>query len=111
MDKHAQRCCRHSEHRHRPGGIRTLHCSRELRQAAKLCRPECLPWRPTANSIFTMMMPWVDKSFEWSPWTSFVYNEMQVQFTNLFSGKITTDQALQNLQDKVEGFARAQGFQ
>jgi multiple sugar transport system substrate-binding protein len=65
----------------------------------------------TANSIFTRMMPWVDKSFEWSPWTSFVYNEMQVQFTNLFSGKITTDQALQNLQDKVEGFARAQGFQ
>ena len=64
-----------------------------------------------ANAVFTGMMPWVDKSFEWSPWTSFVYNEMQVQFTNLFSGKITTDQALQNLQDKVEGFARAQGFQ
>jgi multiple sugar transport system substrate-binding protein len=64
----------------------------------------------TANSLFTRMMPWVDKSFEWSPWTSYVYNEMQVQFTNLFSGKITTDQALQNLQDKVKSFAQAQGF-
>lgn len=64
-----------------------------------------------ANAVFSKMMPWVDKSFEWSPWTSFVYNEMQVQFTDLFNGKITTDQALRNLEDKVKGFARAQGFQ
>ena len=63
-----------------------------------------------ANAIYGKMMPWVDKNFEWSPWTSYVYNEMQVEFTAMFAGKISVDQALQNIQDKVQGFARAQGF-
>lgn len=64
-----------------------------------------------ANAIFSKMMPWVDKNFEWSPWTSYVYNQMQVQLTDYFNGKISVDQTLANLQDKVTEFARAQGFQ
>ncbi|HUZ18558.1 MAG TPA: sugar ABC transporter substrate-binding protein [Spirochaetia bacterium] len=64
----------------------------------------------SANAVFTKMMPWVDKSFEWSPWTSYVYNQMQVQFSDMFNGKISSDQALQNIQDSVVSFARAQGF-
>ena len=63
-----------------------------------------------ANTIFAKMMPWVDKSFEWSPWTSYVYNQMQVQFTAMFKGEITVDQALQKVQDSVTSFARTQGF-
>ncbi len=63
-----------------------------------------------ANSVFAKMMPWVDKSFEWSPWTSYVYNQMQVQFTSMFKGEITVDQALQNIQNSVSSFARTQGF-
>lgn len=64
-----------------------------------------------ANSVFTKMVPWVDKKFQWSPWSSYVYNEMTVEFTKLFAGKLTVDQTLQNLQTKVTSFARAQGFQ
>ena len=64
-----------------------------------------------ANEVFSNMVPWVDKDFQWSPWTSYVYNQMTVEFTDLFAGKITTDQTIQNLQNKVTSFARAQGFQ
>ena len=64
-----------------------------------------------ANTIFAKEMPWVDKNFQFSPWTSYVFNQLQLELTDFFSGKITTDQALQNLQDKITAFAKAQGFQ
>ena len=34
------------------GGTRALHCSGELRQAAKLRRPECVPWWPDCKLDF-----------------------------------------------------------
>jgi multiple sugar transport system substrate-binding protein len=52
----------------------------------------------------------VDNSFQWSPWTDYVYNEMTIEFTNAAAGKETWDQALDNLQHDVTVFAKSMGY-
>lgn len=64
-----------------------------------------------ANLIFEKESPWVNTSFEWSPWTLYVYSEMQVEFTKAASGKESWNQALANIQQNVSQFARTQGYQ
>ena len=62
------------------------------------------------NLVFEKESPWVNTSFEWSPWTLYVYSEMQVEFTKAAAGKESWDQALANLQQNVTQFARTQGY-
>lgn len=64
-----------------------------------------------ANLLFDKESPWVNTSFEWSPWTLYVYSEMQVEFTKAADGKESWDQALANIQQSVSQFARTQGYQ
>jgi multiple sugar transport system substrate-binding protein len=53
----------------------------------------------------------VDNSFEWSPWTSFVNNEITVQFTKYFEDKQSVDETLENLDKNIKNFAKMQGFE
>jgi multiple sugar transport system substrate-binding protein len=52
----------------------------------------------------------VDSSFQWSPWTDYVYNQMTIEFTKAATGKETWDQALNNLQNEVTVFAKSSGY-
>lgn len=62
------------------------------------------------NLMFEKESPWVNTSFEWSPWTLYVYSEMQVEFTKAADGRESWDQALANIQQNVAQFARTQGY-
>ncbi|WEG14592.1 extracellular solute-binding protein [Pullulanibacillus sp. KACC 23026] len=63
-----------------------------------------------SGPIFAKAASAVDTSFEWSPWTDYVYNQMTVEFTNAANGKETWDQALDNLQNEVTVFAKSSGY-
>ena len=62
------------------------------------------------NLVFEKESPWVNTSFEWSPWTLYVYNEMTVEFTKAAAGKESWNQALANIQQNVSQFAKLQGY-
>ena len=62
------------------------------------------------NLLFESLNPLVDKSFQFSPWSSFVYNELTVEFTKLFNGGQTVTETLANVQKNTVEFAKAQGF-
>jgi len=53
----------------------------------------------------------VNTSFEWSPWTGYIENQLVVEFTKAAQGQESWDQALQNVQNNVVKFAKTQGYQ
>lgn len=63
-----------------------------------------------SGPIFMKAAASVDTSFQWSPWTDYVYNQMTIEFTKAASGEETWDQALDNLQNEVTVFARSMGY-
>jgi multiple sugar transport system substrate-binding protein len=63
-----------------------------------------------SGPIFAKAASSVDTSFQWSPWTDYVYNQMTVEFTNAAAGKESWDQALDNLQNEVTVFAKSSGY-
>ncbi|MGH3148797.1 MAG: ABC transporter substrate-binding protein [Rubrobacter sp.] len=62
------------------------------------------------NSVFVEASDNVDTGFEWSPFQDYVYAQMAEQFGAAASGDVEFAQVPQNLQDKVSGFAKQQGF-
>ncbi|MCL6631322.1 MAG: extracellular solute-binding protein [Alicyclobacillus herbarius] len=60
--------------------------------------------------VFVKAAKSVDTSFEWSPWTDFVYNEMTIEFTKAAKGDETWDQALANIQQHTVVFAKSMGY-
>ena len=62
------------------------------------------------GSIFTKAASAVNTSFQWSPWTDYVYKQMTTEFTNASAGKETFDQALDNIQANVVSFAKTSGY-
>lgn len=62
------------------------------------------------QSIYSKAASSVDTSFEWSPWTDYVYNEMTTEFTQAANGKESWDQALDNVEQKTLTFAKSQGY-
>jgi multiple sugar transport system substrate-binding protein len=64
-----------------------------------------------ANLMFSEVIPTLEKSnFEWSPWTQYVYGQMQTEFSKAVSGQETWDKALETIQANVTKFAEMQGF-
>ena len=52
----------------------------------------------------------VDVSYQWSPFTDFVFTTYSDEVTAVKSGTETFEQAMQNMQDKVTTYAKDQGF-
>lgn len=64
-----------------------------------------------AAPIYKKAAASVDKSFEWSPWTDYVYNELTVELTKAAQGKESFSTALDNVQNAVVQFAKSAGYQ
>jgi multiple sugar transport system substrate-binding protein len=62
------------------------------------------------NQIFMDASNNVDTKFQWSPFQDYVFTQMNDQIGTAISGKITFTQAMQNLQNNVVSYAKAQGF-
>lgn len=52
----------------------------------------------------------VDVSYQWSPFTDFVFTTYGDEITAVKAGTETFEQAMQNMQDKVTTYAKDQGF-
>lgn len=62
------------------------------------------------NEIFIAAANNVDTTFQWSPFQDYVYTQFGNQAGDAVNGKITFEQAMNNLQDTVVNYAKAQGF-
>jgi multiple sugar transport system substrate-binding protein len=62
------------------------------------------------NEFFADASRNVDTDFQWSPFQDFVYGEMGNQFGQATGGKQSFDKALENIQNNIVNFAKAQGF-
>ena len=62
------------------------------------------------NAVFVEASENVDTGFEFSPFQDYVYTQMTEQFGDAASGDIEFADVPANLQDKVSGYAREQGF-
>ena len=62
------------------------------------------------NALAEKMLSWVPKSFQWSPWTGFVFDDMELELTKAIHGQQSSDQAMDNVQQHVVDFAKSQGF-
>ncbi|SIS74892.1 ABC transporter substrate-binding protein [Alicyclobacillus vulcanalis] len=66
--------------------------------------------QPANVDIFEKESPRVNTKFQWSPWSSYVFNELQTEIGKAFAGKETVQQALANVQQAVVSYARSQGY-
>ncbi|QSO49329.1 ABC transporter substrate-binding protein [Alicyclobacillus mengziensis] len=53
----------------------------------------------------------VNTSFQWTPWSSYIFNEFGVEMTKAAQGSESFDQALANIQSSVVNYAKSQGYQ
>lgn len=60
--------------------------------------------------VFSKESSRVNPKFEWSPWTSYVFNELQTEIGNAFANKETVSQALSKVQNAVVSYAKSQGY-
>lgn len=60
--------------------------------------------------IFEQGAVHVNTSFQWSPWTAFISNEMTVEFAKAAQGKESWDAALSKIQTDTVQFARSEGY-
>ncbi|PTM59067.1 ABC transporter substrate-binding protein [Desmospora activa] len=63
-----------------------------------------------SGPVFEKAANSVNTSFQWSPWTDFVYNQMTIEFTKAATGEQSWDEALDNLQRSVTVFAKSMGY-
>jgi multiple sugar transport system substrate-binding protein len=61
-------------------------------------------------AVFGPAAAHVRTGFTFSPWQSYVYNQMTVQFTKAAHGQETWDKALAVIQQNVMQYARTQGY-
>jgi multiple sugar transport system substrate-binding protein len=62
------------------------------------------------NEVFIAASKEVDTSFQWSPFQDYVYSQYTNQIGNAVNGKISFEQAINNLQGNVVSYAKEQGF-
>ena len=62
------------------------------------------------DAVYNAAANEVDPSFEWSPWTDFVYGQMTAEFAKAHEGQESWNQALDNIQKNTVAFARASGY-
>jgi multiple sugar transport system substrate-binding protein len=62
------------------------------------------------NEVFAQSSQEVDKSFEWSPFQTYVQAQMGIELAAAANGRGTLQQAFDRLQRKFVGYARDQGF-
>jgi multiple sugar transport system substrate-binding protein len=62
------------------------------------------------NSVFVDASKNVDTGFEFSPFQDYVYTQMSEQYGAAVSGEVEFADVPANLQEKVSGFAKEQGF-
>jgi multiple sugar transport system substrate-binding protein len=60
--------------------------------------------------VFSASSKQIDTTYQWSPFQSYVDNELQNQMGVAVSGKISFEQALHNLQNSTVNYAKNQGF-
>lgn len=62
------------------------------------------------NSVFVEAAKTVDTGFEWSPFQDYVSVQIGEQFGDAASGSVEFADVPANLQEKISGFAKQQGF-
>jgi multiple sugar transport system substrate-binding protein len=62
------------------------------------------------NQVFAQSSQLVNTSFQWSPFSDYVFTQLQNQLASAVQGKITFEQALHNTQNTVVTYAQQQGF-
>ncbi len=62
------------------------------------------------NKAFGTYSQSVDTTFQWGPFTDFVYQTWQTDFGQAINGTLTYDDAMHKLQSDVVAYAKAQGF-
>ncbi|KLU60666.1 putative arabinose-binding protein precursor [Peptococcaceae bacterium CEB3] len=60
--------------------------------------------------MFTQFAKSVNTSFQFSPWTTYFFNQMQIEAAKAVQGSITWSQALDNVQKSVVNYAQSQGY-
>lgn len=63
-----------------------------------------------AAPIWVEAMSQVDTTFEWSPWTTYFYDEMVNEVNAAYNKAQTWDAVLDNLQNKLVSYARNMGY-
>ncbi|MFB5188805.1 ABC transporter substrate-binding protein [Alicyclobacillus fastidiosus] len=65
----------------------------------------------TANKdIFETESSRVDANWQWNPWSTYTFQELQSEVTNAVDGKESWQQALTNAQNKIVAYAKSQGY-
>jgi multiple sugar transport system substrate-binding protein len=62
------------------------------------------------NKLFGQYSQTVDTSFQWSPFTDYVYQTWQTDFGQAINGSTSYEGAMHKLQSDVVSYAKAQGF-
>src|SRR6266568_1764263 len=62
------------------------------------------------NEVFVAASNQVDTNFQWSPFQDYVYTQYGNQIGNAVNGKISFEQAMNNLQTSIITYAKGQGF-
>jgi multiple sugar transport system substrate-binding protein len=62
------------------------------------------------NKLFGQYSQTVDTTFQWGPFTDYVYQTWQTDFGQAVNGTISYDAAMHKLQSDVVAYAKAQGF-
>ena len=63
------------------------------------------------SQVFAKAQNRVAKTFQFSPWSAYFYNELSVEATKAISGSISWSTALRTVQQSVVQFAKQQGYQ
>jgi len=62
------------------------------------------------NEVFVAASNQVDTNFQWSPFQDYVYTQYGNQIGDAVNGKISFEQAINNLQTNLVDYAKSQGF-
>ena len=72
--------------------------------------PEPVLGGQDSNLVFEKAVPEIGSAFQWSPWTGFVYGQMQVDLGKAAAGQESWGAALAALQQSVVQFAKTEGY-
>lgn len=61
------------------------------------------------KDIFAVEAPRIYPDFQWSPWSSYVFNLMQTEISKVIQGTETLQTALNNVQQQTVSYAQSQG--
>jgi len=61
------------------------------------------------KDIFAVEAPRIYPDFQWSPWSSYIFNSMQVEIEKVLNGTESLKVALDNVQQQTVSYAQSQG--